>query len=61
MIHLANNLSENQAGLLSQLNQTIRMYIGLFGLGVMFFGLIGYFVLVSKLYSKEKKRLSRLY
>lgn len=58
---IGNNISENQAGFMTQMYQTIGTYIGLFGLGVMVFGFIGYFVLTSHLYTKEKRRLERVY
>lgn len=58
---IGNNILENQAGFMTQLYQTMGMYIELAGLGIMFFGFVGYFILTSHLYTKEKRRLERLY
>ena len=62
LISMAKNLSETEANSsFDLLANFVATYTELTGLGIMAFGLIGYFVLTSRLYTKEKRRLERLY
>nr|WP_312275390.1 hypothetical protein [Moraxella sp. CTOTU46711] len=62
LINMARNLSETKAASsFDLLANFVATYTELTGLGIMVFGFIGYFVLTSHLYTKEKRRLERLY